>query len=389
MRLLLVIACVFAVGAAQAAPIFVPLGFLPGRPNSSQAAAISADGSTVVGEGLGPGGVEGFRWTSATGMTSVGADYQPAAVSADGSVVVGLHNQGTDFVIDPFGDVVEIVEIEAFRWTSGTGPVGLGKLPGGTPSDGAQFGSRATGVSADGSIVVGSSDSGDPFGFGVEAFRWTSGTGMTGLGSLPAVGTASSASGISADGSTVVGSGAASGHPSSVAIRWTAGGLERITFVPQASEATAVSTDGSVVVGWAALGGFQQAFYWTSASGTVGIGDLPGGSSGSFALATSADGSVIVGRSFSATGQEAFVWTAGTGMQELDQALADLGLALPAGWTLTSATGISADGQTIVGFGTNPSGKTEAWLVTIPEPGTALLLGGGIGVLSARRPRAA
>jgi hypothetical protein len=44
----------------------------------------------------------------------------------------------------------------------------------------------------------------------------------------------------------------------------------------------------------------------------------------------------------------------------------DFGLgASLAGWTLTSANDISADGQFIVGNGTNPSGNTEAWIARL------------------------
>ena len=80
-----------------------------------------------------------------------------------------------------------------------------------------------------------------------------------------------------------------------------------------------------------------------------------------------------MGRSHSASGAEAFVWDATNGMRELDQVLSDLGLDLT-GWTLTQALSVSVDGQTIVGFGTNPSGFTEAWVAVIPEPSTGLLL---------------
>jgi hypothetical protein len=44
----------------------------------------------------------------------------------------------------------------------------------------------------------------------------------------------------------------------------------------------------------------------------------------------------------------------------------DFGLgASLAGWTLTSANDISADGQFIVGSGINPNGNTEAWLARL------------------------
>ncbi|MFN9735084.1 MAG: HAF repeat/PEP-CTERM domain-containing protein, partial [Microcystis sp.] len=78
---------------------------------------------------------------------------------------------------------------------------GLGDLPGGG------FNSRATGVSADGSVVVGRGFSAN----GGQAFRWTQGTGMVGLGDLPEGIFYSSAAGVSADGSVVVGIGNSTG----------------------------------------------------------------------------------------------------------------------------------------------------------------------------------
>lgn len=86
----------------------------------------------------------------------------------------------------------------------------------------------------------------------------------------------------------------------------------------------------------------------------------------------------------SASGQEAFIYNALTGMQELDQILMAAGVDLT-GWTLGNALGISADGQTIVGYGINPSGSNEAWMAVIPEPGAALLMGLGLFGLACNR----
>ena len=43
------------------------------------------------------------------------------------------------------------------------------------------------------------------------------------------------------------------------------------------------------------------------------------------------------------------------------------------------------DGLTIVGYGINPSGNTEAWIATVPEPGTFVLAGVGFVALAALR----
>src|SRR5439155_21869139 len=85
----------------------------------------------------------------------------------------------------------------AFRWTAGTGMVGLGA-------------GMARGVSADGSTIVGSN--------GLGAFRWTANSGMTSLGFLPDDNT-SWADGVSGDGSVVFGR--ASIGDGDVAFLWT------------------------------------------------------------------------------------------------------------------------------------------------------------------------
>jgi len=127
------------------------------------------------------------------------------------------------------------------------------------------------------------------------------------------------------------------------------------------------------VVGMSNSASGEEAFRWTSGGGMVGLGDLPGGDFWSEALDVSADGSTVVGWGVSASGQEAFIWDQANGMRNLrDVLVSDLGLNLT-GWTLDAAYGISDDGQTIVGWGYNPSGNPEAWIATLPEPVTLSL----------------
>ena len=128
----------------------VGLGTLPNGAFPTTAQGVSADGSVVVGfvtatSSLGIG--KAFRWTSADGMVGLRDpitgqeidDTGAAGVSADGSAVVGN-------TIGPSG-------ARAFRWTSGDGMVDLGALA--IDQDG--FGwSEGFGISADGSVVVGS-----------------------------------------------------------------------------------------------------------------------------------------------------------------------------------------------------------------------------------------
>ena len=122
----------------------------------------------------------------------------------------------------------------------------------------------------------------------------------------------------------------------------------------------------------------------------VGLGDLPGGDFYSQADAVSADGSVVVGQGHSASGYEAFRWTSGGGMVNLRDFLVNHGVSNLTGWTLGGATGVSADGRMIVGYGSNPDGKGEAWIATVPEPSTLVLAALGTGGLLVvlRRKRA-
>jgi probable HAF family extracellular repeat protein len=287
---------------------------------STAASGVSADGSTVVGQPP-TGTLAGWRWTESGGFQDLGLAAAYAA-SSDGSVIAGAR-------LATFGGQLGL---QAVRWTS-SGAVPISTLP-----------SDARGISGDGSVLVGGNSSRTPppppFTLLLEAFRWTSAAGMVGLGDLPG------------------------------------GGALR-------SQANAVSADGSVIVGYGTSDFGTEAFRWTSALGMVGLGDLPGGIFQSEALAVSADGSIIVGRGDGF--EEPFIWDAVNGMRSLTTVLTDLGLDLT-GWDLRTATGISADGSTIVGDGVN-NGVEQAWIAVIPEPGTGLLLMTGLLGLAYRQRR--
>jgi probable HAF family extracellular repeat protein len=98
----------------------------------------------------------------------------------------------------------------------------------------------------------------------------------------------------------------------------------------------------------------------------VGLGDLPGGGFESIALGVSGDGRTVVGWSQTASGLEAFLWYPDIGMQSLKDTLIAQGIDLT-GWTLNYATGISADGLTIVGGGKNPAGLVEAFVAILDD----------------------
>jgi probable HAF family extracellular repeat protein len=231
-----------------------------------------------------------------------------------------------------------------FRWTESSGMVALDFDP--TPY--ANY--TANGVSADGSVIVGSRRG--------TAFRWTQSNGIVDLVNLSGGSYGSNANGVSADGSVIV------GYSGDTAFRWTQEtgmvSLGALSGSSYSSNANGVSADGSVIIG----SSNGQAFRWTQETGMVGLG------SNSSASGVSADGSVIVGTS----ANRAFRWTQETGMVSLKETLIGEGLDV-SGWTLFSPNAISADGFTIVGHGINPSGQGEAWVANlepIPEPLTIL-----------------
>jgi hypothetical protein len=117
-----------------------------------------------------------------------------------------------------------------------------------------------------------------------------------------------------------------------------------------------VSTDGEVVFGTIGPVGDELGYRWTSGGST----NLPGG----IPAATSGDGHAAVGQSAGL----ASVWDSANGWRDLEATLIDL-YSLDselAGWQLIEATGISDDATTIVGYGTNPGGDTEAWALAVP-----------------------
>jgi probable HAF family extracellular repeat protein len=248
--------------------------------------------------------------------------------------------------------------------------------------------SSATGVSADGSIVVGSTG---------EAFRWTEATGPIGLGDLPGGYQGSDATAISANGKVIVGSSGA--VIETEAFRWTQDegmvGLGTLSPTDRVSIAENVSDDGKVIVGWVQTAdGSERAFRWTNESAMIALGTLAGFENGNSASGVSGDGNVIVGVARDVTSSEAaFVWDQANGMRNLqDVLISDYGLGQSlAGWTLKGAADISSDGLTIVGGGLNPNGNLEAWLVrldhpfTVPEPTSFLAIAPVLFAASQRR----
>lgn len=151
----------------------------------SAAIGVTADGQTVVGAS---GGSQGWTWQQGT-LTSMTGLIAAMGISANGGVIAGNRNS-----LGSSGQSYS----EACLWNNGV-ITGLGTLGQESPA------SMSNAISANGEAVVGRSASPT---MAMEAFRWSNGTGMVGLGG-PAgwIGhnIQSSALDVSADGAVVVG----------------------------------------------------------------------------------------------------------------------------------------------------------------------------------------
>lgn len=349
-------AALSATGAS--AQSITKIGVPPGA-SWSFASAVSGNGSAVSAN---VDFASAHRWTG-SGLADIGALPGAVAMSADdinedGSVIVG-----NAFLVVPEET------IRAHRWTSSGGLQDLGVLPGGVASIGA-------GVSGDGNIVTGVSFDVDFIG---TAFRWTSAGGMQSIGTVPG-GMTSEGRRVSRNGSTIIG---VAGTPEGErAFAWTeSGGMQNLGLHAPGdggSSAWGVSGDGTVVAG---VSGSTATIWINGVSQSIGM--LPGATL-SIAYTLSDDGSLVGGYSFFGQDPVATLWSQALGMVDLNTYLPTLGIDLT-GWELDYTRDISADGTTIVGDGLF-NGEPRGWVVTIPTPGAAAVLGLG-GLLAARRRR--
>lgn len=224
--------------------------------------------------------------------------------------------------------------IHAFRWTRQGGVQDLGTL-GGSESE-------AKAVSSDGRTIVGrAKNSAGRF----RAFIWTEQNGMQELPDLDIPDNPpylSTALGIS-DSGIVVGA-TKRMYGSLIAVRWTANGAEALSR----GIAHDISLDGSTVVGGLQSGSSYHPFRWTAQDG---MQDLASTGGYGMAFGVSSDGNVVVGY----LQNRAFRWVATSNGGRME----DLGV-LPGG-AVSYAYDVSADGKVVVGEARDSSGNMHAF----------------------------
>lgn len=298
---------------------------------SSAAYGCNATGSTVAVISFGQT-VRALRWTPSVGSMTVAALIPSHSASAfgmsgNGGTMVGTsENSGS-------GPSVRRPVI----WRGGLPPIDLGNLPG-------TLAGLALASNYEGSVIVGMSE---PYAYSnlFKGFRWTEVGGMVaipGPNGLPSM----IPSDVSDDGEIIV------GEAASVACRVVGPPGE---FIPQSlgvlpgtssSRATAISGDGTVIVGYSSSPWDEVPFRWSVNGGMVAL-PVPTGFARPFDVSN--NGRTIVGQGTSSSGTAAIAWSEGLGFVNLNAYLDSQGVSR-GGDTLSTATGVSRNGDVIVGY---------------------------------------
>ncbi|MBL9002407.1 MAG: immunoglobulin domain-containing protein [Phycisphaerae bacterium] len=209
----------------------------------------------------GPNSMWGFRWTPTDGVV-----VYPAPTGYVDSAILCATPSASHFagyVTTPTGNK------HAIRWTSAGGHRIVGTLPDGQVSD------IATGMSSDGTVVVGTSQGPPPY--SIRGFRWQDlgggASAIQDIGVLPG-GTVTEAKTCTRDGSVVLGSSVVNGVPRAMFFTQAMGMVDLNTWLPSVglpsfngfsvlNQIVGVSEDGTVIAGNGVQGGVRHGFVVT------------------------------------------------------------------------------------------------------------------------------
>jgi len=308
--------------------------------------SVSLNGERVAGAYF--GGAANYYWTASSGLVQVsgtvggvsetgviGGEFSNATMQYNGS------NVNTAGTWDPL----------TLLWT----------FPGMNPAAPALFATDYNSgwdITSDGSTIVGLQWL--P-GYDYSAFRWSSGSGYTMIGS--GVGQGSRASGISANGLTVYGW-AEVASTSRTPVVWHNGQAIFISST-EAGEAYGASPDGLHVTGTVGSNGF----IWTPQGVTNFTNTLMTGQM--YPTAVLNDGTVfgyiVTSWPPAPNARRAFVREPSGQMKTFNDYAGERGLENAQSWLFYSINDATEDGMTVVGAGKDPQGQAITFLMTFPD----------------------
>jgi len=303
------------------------------------------------------------------GTEIVGTNFGGQAVYWSDSTGTIVHGTGELWGISDNGRIFSELANSDDYWEAAlidNGNVNfLGNVEGGSTCD--AFYSHGLDISRDGSTGVGMGW----INCGTSAFYWTDSDGIVELGQYE--GGSTKAQAVSGDGS-VIGGWAQTDNRSTCL--WDRDG--NITFLGSLQdgnnygEVQTISADGSVIAGFCAgsAGNNVEGFIWTQDNGMVGLG-VPDN-----AAATNVSRVFDVSENFVAVGEylnespifyKACIFNDQTGGEfvNLRSYLLDMGMTEIEQWDLVKALCISDDGNTIAGYGKDPTNNWTGWVIRI------------------------
>jgi uncharacterized membrane protein len=340
--LILAVAVTLVAAAAPPETTFIPFGERDLLPRD-----ITADGSKVVGYTYGGGPY--FTWTRGEGIVKIGGGGyagQPS-ISGDGSTIFGS-------ALDENGIT------QAARWLGGTQWQLLGSVEGGVNCDLSL--SSGWDVSYDGRLGVGLAYLSDQCKANAGSWDLVDGGPATDLGSL-VPNRASRANTISGDGHVIAG-----WQDSDIGIRQAARWIDGVETVlvtatgEPVGEVLHTNYDGTVMVGLYYPFGSADGWLWTQSHGFTALTSPSLVYKTALPSAATEDGTLVFGavqERFRGQTRAVF-WRHGKATYLRDY-LTARGLAT--GWDTRWVTAASADGGTLTGWGLNPSGRIEGFVI--------------------------
>jgi probable HAF family extracellular repeat protein len=306
------------------------IGDLPGGWELSNGHGVNNSG-VVAGRAWGENSNNAFRWTEDTGMVSLGGFPGQSAREA---FARGINNQGQIVGNAHLRRGAIGFDLHAFLWSEESGMIDLGTFPGGRNS-------TAYGINDLGQVV---GESWTQTGGGLQAFAWTSDTGLKPLGDTSDGLTRTIAYSINEHGDAV---GVGRDAFGDVAVIWRGGGagevLPTLRPLPPDDDTT---TNGQIPPGTVQSPPGPPPFSPYSSAKDINNDRL------------------VVGIINETGNESAALWDADGERHYLTELLAE-----PyAGWTLTTATAINNVGQ-ITATAIAPDGSQRGVVLTpIPEP---------------------